>query len=220
MKKMITIALSLMMSGCVTMVDSKATMVETKVTAFHEFDEPLKNLKYSIMATPEQESSLEYRNYEKLIKTQLEKKGLIETSFMDADLAFSISYGINDGVTTTKTAPIIGQIGSGGSTTTGTLNTYGNTSTFRSNTSTIPVYGVVGTRSKTETNYTRFLFLNIIDVKKSTGNKIARVYEGQAISTGPNNQLNTVLPAMIRSIFLEFPGESGKTELISGKIDQ
>ena len=213
MKKMIFIALSLLMSGCVT-------MVETKVTTFHEFDKPVKNLKYSIMPTAEQNSSLEYRNYEKLIKTQLEKKGLIETSFADADLAFSISYGITDGVTTTKTAPIIGQIGSSGSTTTGTLSTYGNTSIYRSNTNTTPIYGVVGTRSKTEINYTRFLFVNIIDTKKSNINNIVRIYEGQAISTGTNNQLNTVLPPMIRSLFLEFPGESGKTEIISGEIQK
>jgi hypothetical protein len=69
--------------------------------------------------------------------------------------------------------------------------------------------GIFHTSSYTE--YRRGLWMFIY--KKGATNKEEKrvVFEGSVMSAGTLEQVSTIMPQMIRALFREFPGESGKT---------
>jgi hypothetical protein len=70
-------------------------------------------------------------------------------------------------------------------------------------------YGVVGSGTSTVTIFKRYLNIDIIAIAKSGDGKVQKVYEGKAISSGSSGQLAPVMPAIVRSVFEDFPGKSG-----------
>lgn len=204
MRNTVFTLLILLLSGC-------ASTIHTKVSAFHELEEPLSGVPYALVASKEQEESLEFRSYAKLIKAELGLRGLNESSFNQAKYAIAISYGIDDGKQIVSSYPIIGQTGTSGSHTTGTVTSYGNTASYNGTTIKTPTYGVVGSGTSTDTVFKRYLNIDIIDISKSVEGRVQKVYEGKAISSGSSSQLAPVMPAIIRSVFEDFPGKSGAT---------
>ena len=41
-----------------------------------------------------------------------------------------------------------------------------------------------------------------------------RIFEGTAVSTGTNGQINPVMPYIVQAIFDQFPGASGETRTV------
>jgi hypothetical protein len=202
MRNIVIALLFSLLSGC-------ATFVETKVSAFHELEQPLSGATYALVPTKEQEASLEFQSYAKIVKSELEKRGLTEASFNQAKYAIFMFYGINDGKQVVSSYPIFGQTGTSSSYTTGTVTSYGNTASYSGTTYKTPTYGVVGSGTSTDTVFTRYLNIDIIDIAKSGNGKVQKVYEGKANSSGSSGQLAPVMPAIIRSVFEDFPGKSG-----------
>lgn len=50
--------------------------------------------------------------------------------------------------------------------------------------------------------------------------KKERVFEGRALSTGQNGQLEPVIPYILDALFKEFPGRSGETVTVSVQVPQ
>ena len=48
--------------------------------------------------------------------------------------------------------------------------------------------------------------------------KKERVFEGRALSTGQNGQLEPVMPYILDALFKEFPGRSGETKTVSVEV--
>lgn len=191
-----------LLSGC-------AMVVETKVSAFHELEQPLSGVTYALVPTKEQEGSLEFQSYAKIVKSELEKRGLTEAPFNQAKYAIFMFYGISDGKQVVSSYPIFGQTGTSSAYTTGTVTAYGNTASYSGTTYKTPTYGVVGSGTSTDTIFTRYLNIDIIDIAKSGDGKVQKVYEGKANSSGSSGQLAPVMPAIIRSVFEDSPGKSG-----------
>lgn len=164
---------------------------------------------YTLIPTKEQEGSLEFQSYAKLVMAELDKRGMIEAPLNQAKLAIFMSYGIDDGKQVISSYPIFGQTGSSSSYTTGRITSYGNTASYSGTTYKTPTYGVVGSGTSTSTIFSRYLHIDIIDVIKSGNGKIHKVYEGKAVSSGSSDQLAPVMPAIVRSVFEDFPGKSG-----------
>jgi hypothetical protein len=202
MRNIVLAFLFALLSGC-------ATFVETKVSAFHELEQPLSGVTYALVPTKEQEGSLEFQSYAKIVKSELEKRGLTEAPFNQAKYAIFMFYGISDGKQVVSSYPIFGQTGTSSSYTTGTVTSYGNTASYSGTTYKNPTYGVVGSGTSTDTVFTRYLNIDIIDIAKSGNGKVQKVYEGKANSSGSSGQLAPVMPAIIRSVFEDFPGKSG-----------
>jgi hypothetical protein len=78
-----------------------------------------------------------------------------------------------------------------------------------------PSLGVVGTGVSTDSVYTRVLNLDIIDIEKSKSGQVNKVYECKATSIGTSETLPPVMPALIGSIFDDFPGISGVTREVT-----
>lgn len=198
--------ITFLVGGCVS--------IQTSVTAFHELPDSLAGVTFSIVPSKEQEGSLEFKNYANLVKSELKQQGMVEAPFNEAKYAIFMSYGIDNGRQIVLSYPVFGQTGSSYSYTSGTITSTGNNSTYSGITSNAPSYGVVGSGMSSDTIYTRFLYIDIIDIAQSRNGKIHKVYEGRAISSGASNELAIVMPTIVKSIFVDFPGESGKTKKI------
>ena len=201
MRNIVLVLLFVLLGGCAT--------VETRVSAFHELEQSLSGVTYALIPTKEQEGSLEFQSYAKLVKSELEKRGMTEAPVEQAKYAIFMFYGIDDGKQVVSSYPIFGQTGTSSLYTTGTVTSYGNTASYSGTTYKTPTYGVVGSRASTATVFKRYLNIDIIDIAKSGNGKVQKVYEGKAISSGSSEQLAPVMPAIVRSVFEDFPGKSG-----------
>lgn len=202
MRNVVLVVLFAMLGGC-------ATVIETRVSSFHELEQPLSGATYMLIPTKEQEGSLEFQSYARLVMAELEKRGMTEAPLNQAKYSIFMFYGIDDGKQVVSSYPIFGQTGTSSSYTTGTVTSYGNTASYSGTTFKTPTYGVVGSGTSTDTVFKRYLNLDIIDNAKSGNGKVQKVYEGKAISTGSSGQLARVMPAIVRSVFEDFPGKSG-----------
>lgn len=199
-------ALALVLTGCAS---SRFT---TDVTPFHELDPNKLSLStYAFSPSPGQQDSLEFRTYAKLVGDQLQAYGMSEVAQEKAAYLISMDYGIDNGKVVTYSYPIYGQTGVSGASTSGYRvgNSYSSTTTFT------PTFGVVGAGTDSTTVYTRFLEVRIFDRSDSPDRRPKVIYEAKANSKGSSSQLSTVMPYMIRSIFADFPGQSGKSRQVT-----
>ena len=195
-------------------------LVRSQVTVFHDFEPNIKKTKYIILATEEQQNSLEHRSYEKLVKQQLSLKGFKEVSLDEADVVVMFSYGDDGGRQIVSSYPIFGQTGVSSSNTYGTVQSYGNSATYSGTTTYTPSYGIVGSGVASRTEYKRFLYLSMIDHSASkSGDGIKRIYEGKVVSNALNSNLPEAVPVMIKALFKEFPGESGKVRTVDVLVE-
>lgn len=196
------------LAGCETM-GGLTPNVTSKVEVFHQL-KPSVVLTYNLMPFKEQESKLEYATYAQKIKEQLDAKGFVEATSDKADVIVFIEYGIDDGREVISSYPIWGQTGVASSTTYGNINANGNYSGTTFNT---PRFGVVGSETTSDTVYKRYLKLEMVDNKVYLASKkLKNIYEAKVVSVGSSNSLTKIMPYMIRSLFDEFPGESGTTK--------
>ncbi len=202
-----------LLSGC-------ASFVETKVSAFHELEPSLSGLTYALIPSKEQEDSLEFQTYAKLVKVELEKRGMTEAPFNQAKYAIFLLYGIDNGKEVISSYPIFGQTGTGSSYTTGAVTTYGNTATYRGTTYKTPTYGVVGSGTSSSTVFTRYLNIDFIDIAKSGNGKVKKAYEGKATSSGSSSQLAEVMPGIVKGVFVDFPGKSGMSRTSRQQLEK
>lgn len=204
---LVLLTVTAFLAGCAT----APLPVETSVSVFHAMPTPV-GLRYAMIPYKEQEGGLEYKAYSKMVSTELIKAGMVETSPSEATVAVFIRYGIDNGREVVSSYPIIGQTGIASSSTYGSINRFGNTATVNATTYNTPTYGVVGSGSRSDTVYRRYLDLEIVEMSSlMAGSKINKFYEGKARSEGVLNQLPTIMPPMIESIFKEFPGQSGRS---------
>jgi len=99
------------------------------------------------------------------------------------------SYGIDTGKEVVLSYPIIGQTGVSSSSTYGTIQSYGRYGTYSGTTTYTPTYGVVGTGVASNTQYARFLKVDILNRTALSENKMAKIYEAKVISRGSSGQL-------------------------------
>ncbi len=109
-------------------------------------------------------------------------------------------------------SPIWGQTGVSSSTTTGSVNMYGNYGSYSGTTFYTPTYGITGFTSgtTTSTQYNRAVHLDIFDNQPSSINP-SKIYESKVISTGSCGVISEVIDEMFDALFRNFRGESGSS---------
>lgn len=193
-----------LLTGC-------AGMVQSNVAVFHELPTMPTKVKYAAIPFKDQQGSLEHKSYERLIKEELAKRGFVEVPTEEADVVMFFSYGIDSGKEVVSSYPIFGQTGTSSSYTSGTVTSYGNYATYSGTTYKTPTYGVVGSGVTSDTEYTRFLKVELLESPALAKGDIKKIYEAKVISSGSNNQVAVVMPTMIKALFEDFPGKSGST---------
>lgn len=196
----------LILSGC-------AGFVKSNVSVFHVLPEKTEPTKYTFLPLESQKGSLEYENYKGLVRSELFKYQYEEVSVSEATVVIAFNYTVGDGKVKISSVPTYGQTGVSSSTTYGTVNTYGNYGTYSGTTTYTPTYGVTGSQAVSKTEYTRKVWLHIIDKDSLESGDPQKVYEANVISDGSNGQVAKVMPALIEALFKEFPGKSGSTRI-------
>lgn len=206
MTKIITIsALSIFfLSGCMGFVKSD-------VVVFHQLPESPVPARYIFMPLEGQENSLEYKTYQELFRQQLSKHQFTEVTPDKApEMVIVFNYGTDSGKEKLASIPIFGQTGVSSSSTYGVLNTYGNYGTYSGATTYTPEYGVVGSSIVSWTEFSRGLWLYIVDARTVGTKNLNVLYEGSVKSSG-SSQISRVMPAMVEALFKKFPGKSGES---------
>lgn len=204
MYRFLAIIAIVLMTGC--------GRVKSEVTSFHEMP-PSSTETFIMMPMKEQDNNLEWRQYASLVAEKLIKYGWkqVETN-VKADRAVFLVYDIK-GRTILRDEPVIGQIGGGTSTYSGTTFGSNGPRTTYGTIYTQPTYGVVGARTVGKDVYGRRLLMTIYDTNKR-GDVFPLVYEAEVISEGSSRTLASVMPYMIESVFQDFPGVSGSTRTV------
>lgn len=202
----IIIAFSALLAGC-------ASTIRSDVTAFHDWPSSLPDKSYVFERTREQNDSLEYLNYENLVRAELNRLGFVEApAATKPSLKAAMSYSIN-GRDVTEVYPVVvnpypywygpawrGYYGPG---------YYG------------PFYDpfwygppVVENRVSQYQLFTRQLRISLS--RMSDGKKL---HETTVVSEGTNGSMAAVMPYMVRSAFKDFPGPSGVPRRVELKME-
>ncbi len=192
-----SVLLMLLLQGCATSV------VRSDVTVFHEWPAELREKIYVFERSREQDNNLEYRNYENLIRVELQRLGFAEAATSQAaKLKVTMAYGvrgrdvrvIEGGIRDPfwLGSPLYGHRWRGR----GYFGPYYD-----------PFWPVAPTAEFVENTYqvyTRQLKVTIAQM--ASGKKL---FDVTVTSEGTNNSLAAVMPSMVRSAFSDFPGKSG-----------
>lgn len=212
MRSILFVVALLMFGGC-------AKYVETDVSVFHELKSPMAGASYAVVPFDDQSGSLEFASYASMVKSELNRYGMVEAPYASATYGVYLAYGMESGKQVVSSYPVYGQTGLSGTFSTGTIATRGHTSTLTGVTFYTPIYGVVGTEYQTTTRFPAYLHLDIVEIPSSGAAKPRKVYEGRAVSYSDRGILAPLMPAMIRSLFREFPGQSGITRSSTLPLD-
>jgi hypothetical protein len=194
----------LLLSGC-------ASRISSDVTTFHEDVIPAGETIRVVAADPELNRSLEFRTYARRINDELRKAGYTPVTEPDvvADLIAEVDYKVAAGPTQVYTdrsrSYVRYHFG------------YGRYYGPRYYGFYDPFYDPMWDRPEVYSTPTwqRSLELNI---QKADGER-ERIFEGRVESNGYENALPEVMPYLITAMFENFPGESGKTKVVTIEKD-
>jgi hypothetical protein len=201
-----------LLSACIlavsTLVAGCGTIIRSDVTTFHEWPDTLPDKSYVFERTKEQNDSLEYRNYENLVRNELNRLGFTEApAATKPALKAAMSYSIN-GRDVREVYPVVvhpypywyGPAWRG---------YYG------------PFYDpfwygppIVEQRMSQYQLFNRQLRISL---SRMTDSK--KLFETTVVSEGTNGTLATIMPYLVRSAFAEFPGKSGVPRRIELKME-
>jgi hypothetical protein len=191
-----------------------STMIKSEVTAFHEWPQDLQDKSFAFTQTKEQANNLEYRNYQNLVRKELQGLGFVEhASAPPAKLTVAMEYGMEArDVRVVEPVAVDPYPWYGPGFYGPYWPHYGYYHPFA-----YPYwYGppIVEQRESRYRLFTRELKIGI--ARASDGKKL---HDTTVKSEGTNGSLPAVMPYMIRSAFKDFPGPSGVPRTISLKMD-
>jgi hypothetical protein len=180
------LSLALLLSGC-------ASMMQADVTQFTGAPPPVgKN--FVVVAEPQQSGSLEFQYYAGLVGGALQDHGLIAAPPGSmSDLVVLIHYGDLGHHT-----ELYGDPGYWG---------YGGWGWRRFG----PAYGP---SVESKTYFPKELEVEILDGAAFRNNVRTMIYQGRAIGDSPVNEISAAFPALVKALFLHFPGDNGGTERV------
>jgi hypothetical protein len=194
-----------LMAGCAT------RGVETSVTTFHGGQHEQRGVIAVLPIDGSQTNSLEFNAVSNYLLKKFESVGYVsDEKTKTAEYFAYITYGIDNGKTTSSTVPIFGQTGGGTSFSSGTVNSGNRFGSYSGTTTTMPTYGMIGAVPVDTTVFKRVV--NIDVYKKET--QIQKKYELRGVSVGTCGNINVVLYNIIDGMFTNFPGVNGQTKVV------
>jgi len=156
---------------------------------------------------------LQFKEFAKYIHRALTARGFSQVgNISEAEIAIFLLYGIGDPQEHyyTYSRPIWGQTGVSSSSTTGTMNLFGNTGTYSGTTTYTPTYGITGFSSGVGSyvTYFRYITLSACDVTRYLATKKPNeVWRTSVTSTGSCGDLRSVFPILVAAAW-EYIGEN------------
>ena len=198
--KLFYVLLVIFLSGCVS----------SKVTRFYDDKllQPQNKKIFIIMPFKDQENSLEYKEYGKLVVKKLEQQGYkFTTNKLIANYGVRFDFGVDN-----KKERV------------GSLSDPNYEKRYSYQPMSIRKTSVHFNKNKSlienlftpsaiyYQTYTRFFALNILNIKRGTLLKPEILFEGEITSKGTCNSFSQVSSCMIEGMFNDFPGKSGKSK--------
>lgn len=204
--KAFVLSLVILLGGCA------GNMVRSDVTVFQEWPADLRDKTFVFERTREQDNNLEYRSYENLVRAELIRLGFLEASVAKpTKLKLSFSYGIRGrDVRVIESvpaepfwhgAPVYGHRWRGR----GYYGPYYD-----------PFWPAMPAVEIVDSSYQVFSRQLKITIAQEPGAK--KLFDVTVSSEGTNGVLAAVMPYLIRSAFLDFPGISGVPRRIELKM--
>jgi hypothetical protein len=195
---LLLIASGALLAGC-------ASTITSQVTTFHEWPMQLQDKTYVFERTKEQDNNLEYRAYENLVRTELNRLGFREASSeRPPTLKARLEYGISVRDVREVYPVVVGPSWYGPA----WPGYYG---PFHD-----PFWYAPPIVERREANYQLFTRrLKIVLARISDGKTL---YQTTVVSEGTNGSLAAVMPYMVRSAFADFPGKSGVPHYVELKM--
>lgn len=201
------LAMAVLLAGCA------APTVRSDVTVFHEWPTGLAEKSFVFERTVEQDNNLEYRNYENLVQNELLKLGFQNaTTQQAAKLKVALGFGMNIRDVRVVEPVLVDRYWPGGGFYGPRWSGRGYHGPFHN-----PLWYGIPDIQYQESNFQIFKRrLNVVIAQKSGGKKL---YDVTVESEGTVGALATVMPYMIRSAFVDFPGKSGTPRRIEIKME-
>jgi len=204
----------LLLSGC-------ARLVQTDVNSFLTPDFTAQGITIAVAPSePKFENSLEFQHYRQKLEEQFRQQGFIisENSANSRYLA-KLGYHINDGETKIESSPIAGHTGYDPVFYTTVVRNEDGSSSYVRSAHWVPTYGIVGSQTRSYTNFTTLVTIDIVDQQQIVEDVPSKVYEVKARSEGSCGIVSQIFDAMLEAIFSNFPGENNRVERVSIKTD-
>ena len=202
----------------VTLLSGCASTLRSDISAFHRLGQAEAEAaaiqgsapRFAVIAVDsEQAQSLEFQSYAALVSEQLRARRWVEVPLNEASLRVSFRYGSG-----TAQSVVIGDAFSG------FYGNYGVWSRTRPGFPRGAAVGMgfpIGAFPRDFPHDVRVIYLRELSLRVERaavgGNSPSplpeRVYEATVRSQGNSSSLATVMPAMIRGLFVDFPGPSG-----------
>ncbi|HEX2530293.1 MAG TPA: DUF4136 domain-containing protein [Burkholderiaceae bacterium] len=202
----------LVMAGTL-LVGCASPKIRSEVTVFQDWPTDLREQSFVFERTRNQANNLEYRNYENLVRNELHRLGFTDATSQDtAKLKVSMNYGISTRDVRVIEPVIVDPLWYGapmyGPRWGGYYGPYW------------PYYdpfwyGPPITEYR-ESNYELFKRQLHVAISRAADGK--NIYDVTVVSEGRNGSLAAVMPYMVHSAFLDFPGKSGTTRRVELKM--
>jgi hypothetical protein len=192
--------------------------IHSQVTTFNQLSEGEHDATYAIMPLAHQRGSREFKSYERRVRAHLEANGFVPATLDRAEFVVAMAYVDDDTTDTLSSYPIIGQTGSSASRMAGTLQAYRGTRSYSATTE-LRTGGAAGGRDDEDhdSDGPRVLRLDIVRRDSIGFGDIEKVFEGEVVSTGSEDELAEIVPAMIEALFADFPGRDGEVRHVASK---
>ncbi len=200
-------------SGC-------ATKIRTTTTTFYAPEHQQRGAIIVVSSDHQTNNSLAFKHYQAKFNEKLKAQGYtIAPSIEASDYIALVSYGIDQGKSSLVSTPIIGKISGGTEYRSGMIYIDGKKTRYSGFDYRMPVYGVVGSSTRTVTTYTRAIAMDIVKTESFKQNNPVKMYEVRAKSVGNCSVMLEVFNEMLEAMFTNFPNESGKAITVTVESD-
>lgn len=213
--KLVVIALlAVLVAGC-------ATRVVTDVNSFKTQDFTVANIAIAVEPSdPQFKNSLEFKHYKVKLEERFSQYGFnVVNDPLKARYIAKLGYHISDGETKTETRPVTGHTGYEPVIYTSVVQRSDGSHAYVHNTHWIPTYGIVGASTRSYTNFTTLVTIDIVDQQQVVEETPAKVYELKARSEGSCGIVSRIFDEMLEAIFRDFPGENNRVDRVSVEAD-
>jgi len=188
-----------------------ANKIRTTTTTFYAPDHQQRGAIIVVSLDEQTNQSLAFKHYQARFNDKLKAQGYsIAPNIEASDYIALVSYGIDHGKSSIVSSPIIGQIAGGTEYRSGTVYIDGKKTNYSGFEYTMPIYGVVGSSTRTVTTYTRAIAMDIVKTDSFKSKNPVKMYEIRAKSVGNCSVMLNVFDEILEAMFTHFPNESGK----------
>lgn len=204
--RLFILTLIIFLGGCA------GSKVRSDVTVFQEWPADMREKTFVFERTREQDNNLEYRNYENLVRVELVRLGFSEASVAQpSKLKVTFSYGIRSREVRVIETVVAEPFWHGAAGYGHRWRGRGYYGPFYD-----PFWPAMQPSGFVDSSYQVFSRQLKVTIAQVPAGK--KLFDATVISEGTNGALATVMPFLVRSAFLDFPGTSGVPRRVELRI--